>query len=65
MTDPTTRELMTSKEVATAFRVTPKTVALWGQAGKLTSIRTPTGQYRFFADEVRALLAATATEVAR
>ncbi|MFD0902387.1 MerR family DNA-binding transcriptional regulator [Actinomadura sediminis] len=65
MSTPTIRELMTSKEVATAFRVTPKTVALWGQAGKLSSIRTPTGPYRFFADEVHALLAATTTEATR
>lgn len=50
------RELMTPAEAANAFRVTPKTVTRWAQAGKLTSIRTMGGHRRYDAVEVRALL---------
>ena len=32
--------LLTPAEVATLFRVDPKTVTRWAKAGKLTSIRT-------------------------
>ena len=32
--------LLTPAEVATMFRVDPKTVTRWAKAGKLTSIRT-------------------------
>jgi CRP-like cAMP-binding protein len=49
--------LLTPAEVATMFRVDPKTVTRWAKAGKLTSIRTLTGHRRYRETEVRALLA--------
>jgi excisionase family DNA binding protein len=49
--------LLTPAEVATMFRVDPKTVTRWAKAGKLTSIRTLGGHRRYRESEVRALLA--------
>ena len=54
---PEAELLLTPAEVATIFRVDPKTVTRWAQAGKLTAIRTPGGHRRFRESEVRALLA--------
>lgn len=48
--------LLTPAEVATMFRVDPKTVTRWAKAGKLTSIRTLGGHRRYREPEVRALL---------
>lgn len=50
--------LLTPAEVATMFRVDPKTVTRWAKAGKLTSIRTLGGHRRYREIEVRELLAA-------
>lgn len=50
--------LLTPAEVASLFRVDPKTVTRWAKAGKLTSIRTLGGHRRYRADEVYALLEA-------
>lgn len=49
--------LMTPAEVAALFRVSPKTVARWSRAGKLTALRTLGGHRRFRVDEVKALRA--------
>ncbi len=49
--------LMTPAEVAAAFRVDPKTVTRWAQAGRLPSIRTPGGHRRFYRSDIKALLA--------
>jgi excisionase family DNA binding protein len=49
-------KLLTPGEVATKFRVDPKTVTRWAAAGKISSIRTPGGHRRFRASEVQALL---------
>ena len=49
--------LLTPGEVATLFRVDPKTVTRWAAAGRISSIRTPGGHRRFQETEVRALLA--------
>lgn len=38
------------------FRVVPKTVTRWAQAGKISSIRTLGGHRRFRETEVRRLL---------
>jgi excisionase family DNA binding protein len=54
---PVTEPLLTPAEVATLFRVDPKTVTRWAQAGKLTSIRTLGGHRRYREYEVRELLA--------
>ncbi len=48
--------LLTPGEVATLFRVDPKTVTRWAAAGRLSSIRTPGGHRRFREAEVQALL---------
>ena len=48
--------LLTPREVATLFRVDPKTVGRWAQAGKLYAVRTLGGHRRFREDEVRELL---------
>ncbi|HEV7208923.1 MAG TPA: developmental transcriptional regulator BldC [Mycobacteriales bacterium] len=49
--------LLTPAEVATMFRVDPKTVTRWAKSGKLTSIRTLGGHRRYREAEVKALLA--------
>ncbi|RYV51447.1 BldC family transcriptional regulator [Pengzhenrongella frigida] len=48
--------LLTPSEVATLFRVDPKTVTRWAKAGKLSSIRTLGGHRRYHEVEVRNLL---------
>ncbi len=53
---PATEPLLTPAEVATMFRVDPKTVTRWAKAGKLTSIRTLGGHRRYRESEVRALI---------
>jgi excisionase family DNA binding protein len=54
---PDAEALLTPAEVATMFRVDPKTVTRWAKSGKLTSIRTLGGHRRYREAEVRALLA--------
>ena len=51
-----TEALLTPSEVATLFRVDPKTVTRWAKSGKLSSIRTLGGHRRYRASEVRQLL---------
>ena len=48
--------LLTPAEVASLFRVDPKTVTRWARAGKLTSLRTLGGHRRYREAEVRILL---------
>ena len=54
--------LPTPGEVATLFRVDPKTVTRWASAGRIGSIRTPGGHRRFRESEVRGLLATLTSE---
>lgn len=49
-------KLLTPAEVASLFRVDPKTVTRWAKAGKLNAIRTLGGHRRYRENEVRALL---------
>jgi len=49
--------LLTPSEVASLFRVDPKTVTRWAKAGKLTPIRTLGGHRRYRKSEVQSLLA--------
>jgi excisionase family DNA binding protein len=49
-------KLLTPAEVASLFRVDPKTVTRWAKAGKLTSIKTLGGHRRYKESEVKALL---------
>ena len=54
---PTNQEkLLTPAEVASLFRVDPKTVTRWAKAGKLTSIKTLGGHRRYKESEVKELL---------
>ena len=54
--------LLTPGEVASLFRVDPKTVTRWASAGRIGSIRTPGGHRRFRESEVRALLRGATAE---
>ena len=58
--DENTREeaLLTPGEVAARFRVDPKTVTRWANAGKLTAVRTLGGHRRYRRSEVDDLLLA-------
>ena len=58
-------QLLTPGEVASLFRVDPKTVTRWATAGRIGSIRTPGGHRRFRESEVRALLAELTNDVSR
>jgi excisionase family DNA binding protein len=49
--------LLTTGEVAAAFRVRTSTVARWADSGKLPSFRTPGGRRRFHSEDVDRLLA--------
>ena len=49
-------DLLTSAEVATLFGVDRRTVVLWAKRGRIPALRTPGGQHRFRADEIRGLL---------
>jgi excisionase family DNA binding protein len=49
-------ELLTSAEVASLFGVDRRTVVLWAKRGRLPAVRTPGGQHRFRANEIRQLL---------
>lgn len=49
--------LLTSSEVAALFRVGQSSVNRWAVTGRISSLRTPGGRYRFRESEVRALLA--------
>lgn len=49
--------LLTPSEVASLFRVDPKTVTRWAKAGKLSAVRTLGGHRRYRESEVRDLLA--------
>ena len=53
--------LLTPAEVASLFRVDPKTFTRWAVSGKLTSIRTLGGHRRYKESEVKALLLKTAS----
>lgn len=56
--------LLTPAEVASMFRVDPKTVTRWAKAGKLSSIRTLGGHRRYRETEVVKLLASSGMMVA-
>jgi len=49
-------EMMTQREVAEAFRVSPRTVWVWVKQEKLHSVKSPGGRSLFYATEVRAML---------
>ncbi len=47
--------LLTPGQVAALFRVTPKTITRWAEAGKLPVVRTLGGHRRFPAQGVQAV----------
>jgi excisionase family DNA binding protein len=53
--------LLTPREVADKFRVDPRTVTRWADAGRIWSVRTPGGHARFRESEILALLAGDTT----
>lgn len=55
--------LLTPAEVASLFRVDPKTVTRWAKAGKISAIRTLGGHRRYREAEVLSLLNDRATEI--
>lgn len=59
--DVTRNALLTPSEVASMFRVDPKTVTRWAKAGKLSAIRTLGGHRRYSEAEVRMLLSGVPT----
>jgi len=61
-TSANAERLLTPGEVASLFRVDPKTVTRWASAGRIGSIRTPGGHRRFRESEVREMLADLTSE---
>jgi len=55
---PETERLLTPAEVASMFRVDPKTVTRWARDGRLTAVRTLGGHRRYLESEVLRLLRA-------
>jgi excisionase family DNA binding protein len=55
--------LLTPSEVATVFRVDPKTVSRWAMSGRIKSIRTPGGHRRFRESEIREWLRQNGTDI--
>lgn len=60
---PSSESLLTPSEVASLFRVDPKTVTRWAKSGKLSSIRTLGGHRRYRESEVKQLLSTGTIEV--
>jgi excisionase family DNA binding protein len=48
--------LLTTQQVADHFNVHPETVKEWVRKRKLRAVRTPGGQYRYRAEDVRAAI---------
>lgn len=46
-------ELLTPREVAEIFRVSPKTVSRWETAGKISAVKTLGGHRRFKRSEIQ------------
>ena len=56
MAETSKNDLMTPAEVAALFRVDPKTVTRWADAGKIQAVRTLGGHRRYLRSEVERLL---------
>jgi excisionase family DNA binding protein len=56
--------LLTTTEVATEFRVHPRTVRQWVDRGLLSAIVLPGGTKRYRREDVEAILRGEPTEVA-
>jgi excisionase family DNA binding protein len=55
--------LLRTREVALLFQVSERAVTDWARKGRIPSVRTPGGHRRYPAEEVRALLERSSTEV--
>lgn len=55
------RKLLKPGEVASLFRVDPKTVGRWALGRRIGSLKTPGGHRRYDADEVEALIKSSFT----
>ncbi len=55
---PENERLLTPAEVASMFRVDPKTVTRWARDGRLTAVRTLGGHRRYLESQVLELLRA-------
>lgn len=55
--------LMTPSEVADLFRVDPKTVTRWAQAGKIPHVRTLGGHRRYPRKQIEAIINQRTTAV--
>lgn len=55
-------ELMTPREVADVFRVSPKTVTRWAKAGLISTVKTLGGHRRFRRADVNDFLVNLSTE---
>jgi len=58
------RRLMSLREVAAAFQVTPASIRSWAKKGFIPSFSTLGGHLRFYADEIEPLAAETTTSKA-
>lgn len=47
--------ILTTKQVAEVFAVTPSTVVKWAEAGRISFFRTPGGHRRYLQADVEAL----------
>jgi excisionase family DNA binding protein len=47
-----TGRLLTAREVAGMLAVSPETVLRWARAGKVPSVRLPSGAIRFVPDQI-------------
>ncbi|KRC92027.1 excisionase [Terrabacter sp. Root85] len=54
--DTAVERLLTPAEVATIFRVDPKTVSRWARSGRLHALRTLGGHRRYPESEIWALV---------
>ncbi|MGO4359913.1 BldC family transcriptional regulator [Terracoccus sp. 273MFTsu3.1] len=54
--DTAVERLLTPAEVATIFRVDPKTVSRWARTGRLHALRTLGGHRRYPESEIWALV---------
>jgi excisionase family DNA binding protein len=46
-------------EVAVLFRVNPRTIDRWAEAGRIPSFKTMGGHRRFYADEIEPIITST------
>jgi len=48
--------LLHTSEVALLYQVSPRTVMDWARSGRIPSVRTPGGHYRYRLSDIRELL---------